>query len=247
MIVVAALYKFVNIADTLTLRERLLTLMRDVALKGTLIIAREGINGTVAGSREGIDTLKAFLDDDGRFGGLEYKESLCDEQPFKFSKVTIKPEIVTLKVDVDPIQNVGTYVDAAAWNRLLEDPEVTVVDVRNDFEVNLGSFKNAINPQTKAFSDFPAFVRENLSPQVHKKIAMACTGGIRCEKASSLMKMMGFDEVYHLKGGILQYLHDTPPEKSLWHGECFVFDERITVDHDLKPRAPHAKPPVRGT
>lgn len=237
MIVVAALYKFVALPDRVELRERLLALMHAHDIRGTILLAHEGINGTVAGSRHAIDQLKTFLVSDNRFNGIEYKESFTDEMPFKRIKVSIKKEIVTLKADVDPTKVVGTYVDAKQWNELLNDPEVTVIDVRNDFEVKMGTFKNAINPETNAFSDFPAFVKNKLSPSTNKKIAMSCTGGIRCEKASSLMKSMGFDEVYHLKGGVLQYLEDTPQEESLWHGECFVFDHRIALDHDLKPKS----------
>jgi UPF0176 protein len=234
MFVVATLYKFVDLPDCHTLRTSLYTMMDELELKGTIILAHEGINGTIAGSRKAIDQLLRFFALDARFRELEYKESLSAEIPFKLLKVCVKKEIVTLKEKVDMRQNAGIYVDAKAWNELLLDPTVTVIDVRNNFEVALGSFKNAINPKTKAFSDFPAFVKTNLSPALHKKIAMSCTGGIRCEKASSLMKAMGFNEVFQLKGGILQYLHDTPIDHSLWHGQCFVFDERIALDHTLR-------------
>ncbi len=238
MIVVAALYKFVRITDTRLVREQLFDLMHAQGIKGTIILAEEGINGTVAGTREAIDTLKNYFARDERFSdGIEYKESFTVARPFKRLKVSVKKEIVTLKVaGVDPTTQAGTYVDAQEWNRLLNDPAVTVIDVRNDFEVGMGTFKNALNPKTHAFSDFPEFVRANLSPDRHKKIAMSCTGGIRCEKASALMKTMGFEEVFHLKGGVLKYLEDTPAEESLWQGECFVFDERIALDHDLKPK-----------
>lgn len=236
MFVVAALYKFVRIEDCPALKEALLAVMRANSIKGTIIVAQEGINGTIHGRREAINAFKSFLIRDDRFRELEYKESFVDYEPFKLLKVSVKKEIVTMKQpQVDPTKTVGTYVNAQEWNRLLHDPAVTVIDVRNDFEVKMGSFKNAVNPETQFFSDFPAFVKENLSPLVHKKIAMSCTGGIRCEKASSYMKEQGFTEVYHLKGGILQYLEDTPQEESLWQGECFVFDERIALDHALKP------------
>ena len=236
MVVVATLYKFVALPDCHALRASLYALMNKLAIKGTILLAHEGINGTIAGRREAIDQVLRFFALDARFLGLEYKESHADNIPFRLLKIAVKNEIVTLKEKVDPSKTVGTYVDAKTWNKLLLDPAVTVIDVRNDFEVSLGTFTNAINPKTKAFSDFPDFVKTNLSPSVHKKIAMSCTGGIRCEKASSLMKAMGFVEVFQLKGGILQYLRDTPIDESLWQGECFVFDNRIALDHNLNPK-----------
>lgn len=234
MIVVAAFYKFSHLDDCPNLRTKLVQLMDGNSIKGTIIVAEEGINATVAGDRAAVDNLKKFLEADGRFVGLEYKESFADANPFKLRKVLIKREIVTMKQpDADPRKSVGTYVDSSRWNELLADPDVMVIDVRNDFEVAMGSFENAKNPKTKFFSDFPAYVKNNLSPAIHKKIAMSCTGGIRCEKASAYMKQQGFSEVYHLKGGVLQYLKDMPKDQSKWIGSCFVFDERIAVDHDL--------------
>lgn len=237
MIVVAALYKFVSIDNCVALKEALLALMKHHDVNGTLIIAQEGINGTIAGSRAAIDALKALLIADGRFVGMEYKESFTQNQPFKRKKIHIKKEIVTLgRPDINPNVIAGDYVDASTWNALLADERVTILDVRNDFEVQMGTFDRAINPHTKTFRDFVAYVENNLSPDKHKIIAMSCTGGIRCEKASSLMKSMGFATVYHLKGGVLKYLEDTPKSESRFRGECFVFDDRISVDHDLKAK-----------
>lgn len=236
MIVIAAFYKFTDLDDRGTIRSVLMNLMREVGIKGTIILAREGINGTVAGNRAAIDRLKEFFADDERFLGIEYKESFAETLPFKRTKIHHKPEIVTLgRPDINPNKISGVYVSPQEWNELICNPQVTVLDVRNDFEVKLGTFHNAINPKTSTFRDFTTFVEQNLSPAIHKKIAISCTGGIRCEKASALMKTMGFEEVFHLKGGILAYLKDTPKDKSLWRGECFVFDERVTLDHDLAP------------
>ncbi|MCA0370001.1 MAG: rhodanese-related sulfurtransferase [Proteobacteria bacterium] len=233
-IVVAALYQFVSLPDFASLRDPLTALMRENGVKGTLLIAAEGINGTVAGSREGIDALKDFLAKDGRFRDLEYKESFADEQPFLRTKVRLKEEIVTLGVEgIDPTKRVGTYVSARDWNALMSDPEVTLIDVRNDYEVEIGTFKGALNPNTETFRAFPDYVKENLNPKTQKKIAMVCTGGIRCEKASAYMLEQGFEEVYHLKGGILRYLEEVAPEESAWEGDCFVFDNRVSVGHGL--------------
>lgn len=236
MIVVAALYRFARLLDCDVIKERLLELLSHHQVKGTIILAQEGINGTIAGSRAAIDAVKEFLSADERLAAAEYKESFAANNPFKRLKVKIKPEIVTMGVGaIDVAAHSGTYVNPQTWNQLISDPEVVVLDVRNDFEVRMGSFKNAQNPHTETFRDFPLYVKNNLSPNTHKKIAMSCTGGIRCEKASAYMKMQGFSEVYHLKGGVLQYIKDTPQHESLWQGDCFVFDERIAVDNELKP------------
>ncbi|MDN3237177.1 rhodanese-related sulfurtransferase [Pseudomonas sp. WAC2] len=233
-IVVAALYKFVTLEDYVERREPLLTVMLDNEVKGTLLLAEEGINGTIAGSRAGIDAVLAFLKADSRLVDLEHKESYCDEQPFYRTKVKLKKEIVTLGVPgVDPNKKVGTYVDPKDWNALISDPDVVLIDTRNDYEVGIGTFTNAVDPKTKSFREFPQYVRQNFDPSRHKKVAMFCTGGIRCEKASSFMLNEGFEEVYHLKGGILKYLEEVPQEDSLWQGDCFVFDNRVTVRHDL--------------
>lgn len=236
MIVVAALYKFADLPDFVELRTKFTELCAKFNIKGSLLLALEGINGTVAGTRDAIDALKSFLLADNRFDGIEYKESFADKNPFPRMKVKLKKEIVTLgRPEANPNQIVGTYLNPKEWNELIKNDDVVVIDVRNDYEVQLGTFHNALNPKTESFREFPDFVEKNLDPQRHKKIAMMCTGGIRCEKASSYMKKQGFGEVYHLKGGILKYLEETPKTESLWTGECFVFDNRVTVDHDMKP------------
>ena len=233
-IVVAALYKFVSLPDYQALREPLQQSLLDNDVKGTLLLAAEGINGTVAGSRAGIDGVLHWLKRDSRFVDIDHKESYCEEQPFYRSKVKLKNEIVTLGVPgVDPNQLVGTYVEPQDWNALIADPEVLVIDTRNDYEVSIGTFTRAIDPQTKSFREFPEYIQANFDPAKHKKVAMFCTGGIRCEKASSYMLGAGYAEVFHLKGGILKYLEEVPQAQSLWQGDCFVFDNRVTVRHDL--------------
>ncbi|WP_166253754.1 rhodanese-related sulfurtransferase [Marinobacter salicampi] len=234
-VVVCALYKFAVLNDYKALRQPLLALMQKHGVHGTLLLAREGINGTIAGSRDGIDLIKDWLGQDERFEGIDYKESQVDSQPFKRTKVKLKKEIVTLGVEgIDPRRIVGTYIKPADWNALICDPEVLLIDTRNQYEVEIGTFRNAINPATETFREFPDYVREHLDPQKHKKVAMFCTGGIRCEKSTAYLKQQGFDEVYHLEGGILKYLEEVPQEQSLWQGECFVFDDRVTVNHRLE-------------
>jgi len=234
-LVVAALYQFVALPDFHELREPLLATMQEAGVRGTLLLAAEGINGTVAGSRAGIDALRAWLAADGRFDALEYKESPAREQPFRRTLVKLRKEIVTLGVEgVDPTRQVGRYVEPADWNALISDPEVLLIDTRNDYEVALGSFEGALDPKTHSFREFPDYVRAHFDPSRHRKVAMFCTGGIRCEKASSFMLGEGFAEVYHLKGGILRYLEEVPAEQSLWRGECFVFDDRVTLGHGLE-------------
>lgn len=231
---VAALYQFADLPDYANLQGPLLSVCEANGIKGTLLLAAEGINGTIAGDRAGIDALRDFLAADGRFNRLEYKESGAETMPFYRLKVRLKKEIVTLGAgDINPNKIVGVYVDTKEWNQLLSDDDVTVIDVRNDYEVRVGTFPGALNPDTKTFREFPAFVQKNLSPETHKKIAMICTGGIRCEKASSYMKQQGFQEVYHLKGGILKYLETVPENENQFQGECFVFDQRVTVAHNL--------------
>jgi len=233
-IVVAALYKFVTLHDFEALREPLLETLKAHDIKGTLLLAEEGINGTVSGRREAIDALLAWLKADPRFADLDHKESYCEEQPFYRTKIKLKREIVTLGVEgVDPNRQVGTYVEPSDWNALVADPEVLVIDTRNDYEVAIGSFEGAVDPRTRSFREFPDYIKAHYDPARHKKVAMFCTGGIRCEKASSFMLSEGFEEVYHLKGGILNYLEQVPESQSLWRGECFVFDNRVTVRHDL--------------
>jgi UPF0176 protein len=202
-------------------------------LKGTILLAREGINSTIAGDRAGIDALLENLRSDPRLSDLEHKESFCAEIPFEKMKVRLKPEIVKLGVPVDPTERVGTYVEPKDWNALITDPEVITIDTRNFYEVEMGTFRGAVDPYTSAFNEFPNYVERNLSPDVHKKVAMYCTGGIRCEKASAYLLGKGYEQVFHLKGGILKYIEEIPPEESLMDGECFVFDDRLSVNEKL--------------
>jgi UPF0176 protein len=234
-VVVAALYKFVTLEDFHELREPLLDACVKAGTFGTLLLAREGINGTIAGYREGIDQVLAYLRSDPRLADLEHKESYDDHMPFYRMKVKLKREIVTMGVEgVDPNLRVGTYVKPQDWNALLNDPDVLLIDTRNDYEYGIGSFRGAVDPHTQSFREFPEYVRSHLDPTRQKKVAMFCTGGIRCEKASAFMLSEGFEEVYHLHGGILKYLEEVPPEESVWEGECFVFDNRVAVDHKLE-------------
>jgi len=233
--IVCAMYKFVALDNFEAMRQPLLTAMEQHGIKGTLLLANEGINGTVSGTREGIEGLLGYLNDDPRINPISCKESLHQEQPFYRTKVKLKKEIVTMGVQgIDPRRTVGTYVKPKDWNALISDPDVTVIDTRNGYEIEIGSFKHAIDPKTETFREFPAYVETALDPQKNKKVAMFCTGGIRCEKSTAYLKEQGFDEVYHLEGGILQYLEDVPKEESLWEGDCFVFDNRVAVNHDLQ-------------
>ncbi|MFK0573329.1 rhodanese-related sulfurtransferase [Endozoicomonas sp.] len=235
-IVVCALYKFVTLKNFRNLREPLQRTMEAHHVRGTLLLAHEGINGTVAGTRESIDALLEWLNQDTRLRPIEYKESLSESMPFKRTRVKLKKEIVTMGIEgIDPKKVAGTYVEPADWNALISDPDVLVMDTRNDYEVQVGTFKHAINPETESFRQFPEYVEKNLNTKTHKKVAMFCTGGIRCEKSTALLRQQGFEEVYHLKGGILKYLEEVPEEQSLWEGECFVFDDRVTVNHALEP------------
>ena len=241
-IVVIAFYKFVPLPGYEEMKVPLRTFCQEHGIMGTILLASEGINGTVAGTRESVDILLGHFHSDPRFADLEWKESYYDEIPFEKMKVRLKREIVGLGVpQIDPLRKVGTYVPPEQWNDLISDPDVIVIDTRNNFEVELGTFTGAIDPRTKAFREFPAFIENNLDPDKHKRIAMFCTGGIRCEKASSYMLDKGFQEVYHLQGGILKYLETIPKEESLFEGECFVFDDRVTLDHDLKKGVKEAK------
>jgi UPF0176 protein len=232
---VAALYHFARF-DRFESFQKPLQAFCDVnGIKGTLLIAREGINGTVAGSDDAIRGLLAHLRQQPEFEKLEHKESRASEMPFVRMKVKLKKEIVTMGIeDIDPNRIVGTYVAPKDWNALISDPETIVIDTRNDYETAIGIFKGAVDPQTKTFREFPDWVKNNTGLHNKPKIAMYCTGGIRCEKATAFMKEQGFDEVYHLKGGILKYLEEVPAEESLWEGACFVFDERVSVEHGLK-------------
>lgn len=235
-IVISALYKFVPLPDYKEMRDAIHENMEQNGVRGTLLLAAEGINGTIAGTRDGMDQVLAFLRAYPELSDLEHKESFADEIPFHRLKVRLKKEIVTIGLkNVDPTEVVGTYVQPKEWNELISDPEVMLIDTRNEYEYGVGTFQGAVNPHTYAFRQFPDYVKKNLDPAKHKKVAMFCTGGIRCEKASSLMLELGFEEVYHLKGGILKYLEEVPQDQSMWEGECFVFDDRVTVNHDLLP------------
>jgi UPF0176 protein len=233
-LVVATFYKFIQLPDFVEMQNPILAFCRGEGIKGTILLAPEGINGTVAASRDRILALFTFLRSDRRLVDLEYNESLAQKEPFERMKVKLKKEIVTLGLpEVNPSEKTGIYVTPQDWNQVISDPDVVVIDTRNHYEVNTGTFKGAINPNTESFSDFPEYVNQQLDPKKHQKVAMFCTGGIRCEKASAYMLSQGFSEVYHLQGGILKYLEEIPPEKSLWEGECFVFDERVAVSHGL--------------
>ena len=233
-ITICALYKFVRLANYLELRDPLLTTMTKLNVKGTLLLANEGINGTIAGSKADIAAVLAFLATQDGLDNISHKESYADENPFHRTKVKLKKEIVTMGVEgIDPNQVVGTYVKPKEWNALISDPDVLLVDTRNDYEVEIGTFKGALNPDTETFREFPAYVEKNLDKTKHKKVAMFCTGGIRCEKSTAYLKEQGFEEVYHLEGGILKYLEEVPKEETLWQGECFVFDGRVAVNHEL--------------
>lgn len=233
-ITVAALYRFTRLENFSELQKPLLDLSTELGVKGTLLLAREGINGTVAGTPEAIEALLAWLRSLPALSGLEVKYSHALEMPFHRMKVRLKKEIVTMGIaDIDPLESVGTYVAAEDWNTLISDPNTVIVDTRNDYEVKLGTFRNAIDPDTKSFSEFPAWLEENRSRLEGRKVAMFCTGGIRCEKATAYAKSVGLEEIYHLKGGILKYLEEVAPDRSLWDGECFVFDERVAVGHGL--------------
>ncbi len=232
--IVATFYKFVSLPDFSEKQQPLLTHCQEKGIKGTILLASEGLNGAIAGSRQDIDSVLAFLRSDPRLADLEPKESYTDSPPFERMKVRLKKEIVTLGLpEIDPNEQVGTYISPKDWNALICDREVVVVDTRNNYEVDIGTFKGACNPKTTSFRQFPDYVRNHLDPAKHKKVALFCTGGIRCEKATSFLLAQGFQEVYHLKGGILKYLEEVPDEESLWQGECFVFDGRIAVKHGL--------------
>jgi len=234
-LIVATFYKFVALPDYAELRSPLLEFCQAQQIKGTILLAAEGMNATIAGSRRGIDAVLAYLRSDARLADLEHKESPAATCPFDRMKVRLKREIVTLGVPaVDPNRQVGTYVSPQEWNHLITDPEVILIDTRNDYEVGIGTFQGAHNPQTASFRQFPQYVRTRLDPTVHRRVAMFCTGGIRCEKASSYLLSQGFEQVYHLQGGILKYLEQVPDAESLWQGECFVFDQRVALKSGLE-------------
>ncbi len=235
-ILVAALYRFAVFDAPADLQGPLSAIASHHGVKGTLLLAHEGINGTIAGSREGIDAVLAHIRKLPGCADIEHKESWAPEMPFNRLKVRLKREIVSMGVeDIDPNQIVGTYVEPQDWNELISDPDTVIIDTRNDYEVSIGTFDGAIDPNTKSFGEFPGWLNARHNELAGKKVAMFCTGGIRCEKATAFAKQAGVDEVYHLKGGILKYLELVPPQDSKWHGDCFVFDERVSVGHGLEP------------
>lgn len=235
MFTICALYQFVRLDDFEMFRTPLRKLMVELEVKGTILLALEGLNGTISGSKASIDGVIQFLQDDGRFDNLEIKFSHSETTPFKRLKVKLKKEIVTLGVEhIDPLSSVGTYVNPQDWNALISDPDVVLIDTRNNYEYEIGSFKGAINPSTETFREFPEYTKNNLEQYRGKKVAMFCTGGIRCEKSTAYLKTQGFDAVYHLQGGILKYLEEVDEDQSLWEGECFVFDDRVAVKHNLE-------------
>jgi len=228
--IIATFYRFCPLEDFESLREPLLAHMQANRILGTILLASEGINGGMGGTPEYMATMYAAIRSDARFSDLYFKETSSDMMPYEKAKVKLRKEIVSLGVaGVDPLKTTGTPVSPAEWNELLADPEVLVIDNRNTYEIEHGTFQNAINPNTENFRDFPAYIQENLLDKKHKKIAMCCTGGIRCEKSTSYLKMLGFEQVYQLAGGIIDYLKAVPAEESKWQGECFVFDERIAI------------------
>ncbi len=237
---VAALYRFTRLSDLAAIKPPLAQLCCTNGVRGTLLLASEGINGTIAGTDDGIDAVLAHIRTLPGCADLEVKDSRAATMPFHRMKVRLKREIVTMgEPDIDPLEDVGHYVDPADWNALIADPDTIVIDTRNDYEVAVGSFAGALDPKTRSFRDFPAWFREHRDALVGDgpppRIAMFCTGGIRCEKSTAFLKAEGLDEVYHLKGGILKYLETVPEAESLWEGECFVFDQRVAVGHGLAP------------
>jgi UPF0176 protein len=233
---IAALYHFTTLPDFRQLRDVYRQECTKHDVKGTLLLAEEGINGTLAGPEDGLREFLAFVRQDPRFHGLKHKESWADKEPFVRLKVRLKKEIVTIGIpEVDPTQRVGTYVKPMDWNALISQPDVVLIDARNTYETEMGTFQGAVDPRTESFGEFPEWVQKRKELQPETRVAMFCTGGIRCEKASSYMLQEGFKEVYHLEGGILKYLEEIPPEESMWNGECYVFDRRVSVNHGLEP------------
>ena len=232
---ICALYKFTRLDDFEAIQIPLKSFLNSLAIRGTLLLAREGINGTISGSKDNIEKVLDYLQSDARFQGIDFKYSYSEKIPFKRLKVKLKKEIVTMGLkEIDPTHSVGTYVKPKDWNDLINDPDVVLIDTRNNYEYEIGSFKGAINPKTETFREFPKFTKNNLEKYRNKKIAMFCTGGIRCEKSTAYLKSEGFENVFHLQGGILKYLEEIGEDESLWEGECFVFDDRVAVKHNLE-------------
>ncbi len=233
-VAVLSFYKFVDLDGLFEIKDSLLSLCRENGINGTFILASEGINATVAGTREGIDGLIAYLESDTRLSGARYKLSYNEKSPFHRLKVKFKKELVPMGVSgIRPQRLSGKRIPPERWNELISRPGVLLIDTRNDYENRVGTFRGAVNPETEHFREFPEYVRENLDPAEHTEVAMFCTGGIRCEKATSYLLERGFKRVYQLEGGVLSYLERVPREQSLWEGECFVFDDRTSVGHDL--------------
>ena len=234
-LVVCTLYKFTPLGDFVERRAPLLAKLQEHNIRGTVLLAKEGINGTIAGTCRDIEKFLRWLCQQEKMDEIDVKYAVTAHLPFRRTIVKLKKEIVTMGVaNIDPLQSNATYVEPKDWNALLDDPDVLVVDTRNEYEIKVGKFNKSTNPHTTNFREFPAFAMQHLHPEKHKKIAMYCTGGIRCEKSTALLKQQGFAEVYHLKGGILKYLEQVLPSESKWQGECFVFDERVTVNHQLQ-------------
>jgi len=239
-IVVTALYHFVRLENYKDLRQPLLNIMLDNNVRGTMLLASEGINGTIAGNKQGTDNVLDWLRQDARLSDFDSKQSFTKEMPFYRTKVKLKKEIVTMGIQgIDPNLKVGRYVKPEDWNALISDPDTILIDTRNDYEYQIGTFEHAVNPDTNTFREFPKYVKQNLDPKKHKKVAMFCTGGIRCEKSTAFLIEQGFEDVFHLQGGILKYLEEVPKDESLWKGECFVFDNRVAVNHDLEKGSYH--------
>ena len=235
MYAICALYKFTRLDDFEDIQAPLKSFLDALSVKGTLLLAREGINGTISGGKDSVEKVLDYLQTDDRFLELEYKFSYSKKPPFKRLKVKLKKEIVTMGLsEIDPNHSVGTYIKPKDWNNLINDPDVILIDTRNNYEYEIGSFKGAINPNTETFREFPSFTKNSLKQYQDKKIAMFCTGGIRCEKSTAYLKSEGFENVFHLQGGILKYLEEVKEEESLWEGECFVFDDRVAVKHNLE-------------
>lgn len=244
---VAALYHFVPLSDLESLKARVFEQMNAHGICGTILLAPEGINGTVAGTENAMRSFLGWIKEQPQFTPIHWKESTYEQAPFSHRKVKIKEELISLGEHADPSQRVGTYVKPKEWNDLINRDDVILIEGRNSYEYNIGTFKGTVDLGADDFKDFPRLMREKLDPKKHKKLAMFCTGGIRCEKLSAYALEQGFEEVYHLEGGILQYLEDVPAEESTWEGECYVFDERVAVGHGVTPTESVGMCPSCGT
>ena len=234
-LLVVTFYLFALLEDYEAMQKPIEQYCNERDVRGIILLAREGINSTISGSKEAVLEVLTFLKEDERLAKLSWKESMATEQPFRKLRVRLKNEIVKMGVDgIDPNKIVGTYVKPKDWNELISDPKVIVIDTRNDYEVKIGTFKNAIDPDIVSFGELPSWIEGNIDQEEQPKVAMFCTGGIRCEKSTAYLKEKGFNEVFHLEGGILKYLEEVPEDESLWDGQCFVFDERVSVGHGLE-------------